>query len=98
MKTIVSDLDGTLLNSAHEISEGNRNAIKKAINKGVKFVIATGRDYDSVHQLAEKNGLECEFVLMNGAEYRDKNGKLIEKIDLDNFAIFKIEDHQIRRE
>ena len=83
IKVIASDMDGTLLNSAHEISEGNRNAIKKAINKGVKFVIATGRDYDSVHQLAEKNGLECEFVLMNGAEYRDKNGKLIEKIDLD---------------
>lgn len=83
IKVIASDMDGTLLNSQHEISEGNRIAIKKAIDNGVKFVIATGRAYDSVHELAIKNGLDCEFVLMNGAEYRDSEGKLIEKIDLD---------------
>lgn len=83
IKVIASDMDGTLLNSAHEISEENRKAIKKAIDNGVKFVIATGRGFDSVHELAAKNGLECEFVLMNGAEYRDSKGNLIEKIDLD---------------
>ena len=39
IKVIASDMDGTLLNSAHEISEGNRNAIKKAINKGVLICV-----------------------------------------------------------
>lgn len=83
IKVIASDMDGTLLNSAHEISEGNKIAIKKAIDKGIKFVIATGRGYDSVKGIAEEAGIKCEYILMNGAEYRDCNGNIIDEIDLD---------------
>ena len=83
IKLIASDMDGTLLNSRHNISNGNVKAIKKAQELGVDFVIATGRDYNGVKNFAEEFNLNCEYILMNGAEYRDKEGKVIEGITLD---------------
>ena len=76
-------MDGTLLNSEHNISKENIEAIKKAQEKGLHFVIATGRDYGGVEFLLKESGIECECVLMNGAEYRDKDGNVIEKINID---------------
>ncbi len=40
---IATDMDGTLLNAAHEISEENIKAIKYAQSQGITVVIATGR-------------------------------------------------------
>ena len=36
IKLIATDMDGTLLNAAHEISEENINAIKYAQSKGLQ--------------------------------------------------------------
>lgn len=40
-KLVAIDLDGTLLNSYGEISSDNKDAIKKAIQKGVIIVLAS---------------------------------------------------------
>lgn len=42
-KLIATDMDGTLLNDSHEITEGNEKAIIDVQKKGVKFVLASGR-------------------------------------------------------
>lgn len=42
-RMIVSDLDGTLLNSKNQISPGNLQAVRKLEEKGVEFVATTGR-------------------------------------------------------
>lgn len=47
-RLIALDLDGTLLNSDKKISLKNLNAIKKAKENGVKFVIITGRERNSL--------------------------------------------------
>lgn len=43
VKLIALDLDGTLLNSAKEISAPNIEAIQEARQKGVEVVLTTGR-------------------------------------------------------
>ncbi len=43
IKLIVSDLDETLVGPDGNVSEENIEAIKKATQKGVKFVPNTGR-------------------------------------------------------
>lgn len=83
IKLIASDMDGTLLNTNHTISEGNIEAIRKAQELGVKFAIITGRSYDSVKPIADEFNLDCEYILMNGAEYRDKDGNILENIAID---------------
>ncbi|MBM6860317.1 HAD family phosphatase, partial [Clostridium saudiense] len=60
IKLIASDMDGTLLNTNHTISEGNIEAIRKAQQLGVKFAIVTGRSYDGVKPIADEFNLDCE--------------------------------------
>ena len=43
IKLLVSDLDGTLLNSKKEISPGNLQALKKCQSKNIIVTVATGR-------------------------------------------------------
>lgn len=83
IKVIASDMDGTLLNEKHEISKENIEAINKAKKAGITFVISTGREYNSVQSFLKSKNIKCQCVLMNGAEYRDENGKIIETINID---------------
>ena len=39
-KLIATDMDGTLLNDSHQVTEKNIEAIRKVQEKGVKFVLA----------------------------------------------------------
>jgi len=43
IKLLALDMDGTLLNEAKEIPQAHIDAIHKAIEKGVKLVLCTGR-------------------------------------------------------
>lgn len=84
IKLIASDMDGTLLNNRHEIDDETVEAIKKAEENGIIFAISTGREYDNVEPFLKKHNIRCQCVLMNGAEYRDENGKIIEEINIGN--------------
>ena len=42
-KMVFSDMDGTLLWKGVRVSVENSAAIRKAVDKGVEFVICTGR-------------------------------------------------------
>ena len=67
IKLIASDMDGTLLNDEGKISERNAAAIRKAVDAGVIFTIATGRMYCSIEPYAEKLGLDVPLIAYNGA-------------------------------
>ena len=43
-KLVVIDLDGTLLNSAGEVSIKNKETIRKAVGKGVVVVLASRKN------------------------------------------------------
>lgn len=92
IKVIASDMDGTLLNSRHEISEENLQAIRKAQELGIHFVIITGREFNSVNSYVKQFNLNCECILMNGAEYRDKHGKVVKTISMDKDQVKEILD------
>jgi hydroxymethylpyrimidine pyrophosphatase-like HAD family hydrolase len=44
-KLIAIDLDGTLLDSAGEVSLKNREALAKAKEKGIEVVLASRKNY-----------------------------------------------------
>lgn len=67
IKLIASDMDDTLLNSSREISPRNEAAIKKAIEAGIIFTLASGRMYCSMQPYAQKLGLDVPLVSYNGA-------------------------------
>lgn len=57
-KILLTDLDETLLTSDKKISSTDRNSIKKIIEAGHKFAIATGRPIYSAKIVAKELGLD----------------------------------------
>lgn len=77
IKLIASDMDGTLLNSDHNIPNDNVELINYAQENGIKFVVATGRAYyEALPPLNEKN-IKCDVISFNGGIVYDKNGHII---------------------
>lgn len=66
-KLVAIDLDGTLLNSYGEVSEKNTQMIRKAMEKGVEVVLASGRPIMSVKNLANEIGCNHYIICGNGA-------------------------------
>lgn len=67
IKLIACDMDGTLLTSDKKISQRTRDAIRKAIEAGKIFLIATGRMFISARPYAESLDLDVPLVTYNGA-------------------------------
>ena len=45
VKWIVTDMDGTLLNSRDEITERTKKALMACQEKGIRLILASGRSY-----------------------------------------------------
>lgn len=74
IKLIATDMDGTLLDKNHEVSKENRDAIIRAQEKGVKFVLASGRPtYGMLHYIKELKMKEYGGYLIsyNGGQIID---------------------------
>ena len=69
---IVSDLDGTLLNSAMELSEKNRDAIKNLSDAGINFVASSGRTFYEVPESIRENPNIRYVIYSNGTAIYDK--------------------------
>ena len=65
-KAVVTDLDGTLLNNNHEVSEYSKKVIRKLVESGYKFYIATGRLEASTREIAESIGVKIPLITVNG--------------------------------
>lgn len=90
IKLIASDMDGTLVSSSHMISESNTNAIKAAQQKGIEFIITTGRSYEDAFPQVTENGIECNYLVMNGSELRNVKGEIIQSLYLEQQLAEKI--------
>lgn len=66
-KLIAIDMDGTMLNSQHQVSERTKAAIKAATEKGVHIVITTGRIFTSAKYYAKLLGITTPIIACNGA-------------------------------
>lgn len=76
IKLFASDMDGTLLNDTHIISERAAKAIKTLQQQGIVFMIATGRDECSARILLEPHDIQCPLICLNGAAMYDEQGQL----------------------
>ena len=92
IKLISSDMDGTLLNSYRQITPINIEAIKKAQENGINFIINTGREYPNARALIEAAGLKCDLICSNGSCAFDKDGNLLFEHEIDKETIHKIFD------
>mgnify|MGYP002622071546 CR=1 FL=1 len=66
-RLLAVDVDGTLVNSNHELTERTRQALLRAKQAGVEIVLATGRRYSRVLPLVEPLELNVPLITASGA-------------------------------
>ena len=79
-KLIALDMDGTLLKEDKTISEKTKEAIKKAKEKGVKVVLASGRPLEGLERYLDELELygEDDYVICyNGSQVQKTKSKKI---------------------
>lgn len=90
IKLIATDMDGTLLNAAHEISQENQEAIKFAQEHGITVVIATGRAFYEANTPVAETDLKVPYICLNGAEVRDETFNIMSTSHLNHSLVSKI--------
>ena len=77
MKCISIDLDGTLLNSQHEISEENVKTLKELHEQGHSIILNTGRAYADVIKLKAVQNMEVPIFCINGSVLYSETRELL---------------------
>ncbi|CAM4080160.1 HAD family hydrolase [Saccharibacillus endophyticus] len=67
-KLLALDMDGTLLNDDHQVSEETAKWIRRAIKEGFHVCLSTGRAAMHALPYAVELGLETPMVTVNGSE------------------------------
>lgn len=83
IKVIASDLDGTLLNDEHAMDKRTVEVIRRAQERGIRFIVATGRNFTQTMEQLEGFDLTCDYVLASGAEVRDERRRLVSRVTMD---------------
>ena len=74
VRLIALDLDGTLLNSAKELSPRNRAALERAAEAGIEIVPSTGRFYRGIPDVVSSLPFVRCAITINGAHVVDLRG------------------------
>jgi Cof subfamily protein (haloacid dehalogenase superfamily) len=83
IKLIAVDLDGTLLNSQHLLTERTEKTLKAAIEKGLEVVLATGKTHASAREIIQKLNLKSLGIYLQGLAIYDGDGHIRHQQTLD---------------
>ena len=77
IKVIASDMDGTLLGDDHKPAPETLAAVKKACDEGIRFMIATGRNFPGAMAELKDAELVCDYIVGSGAEVRNPQQEVV---------------------
>jgi Cof subfamily protein (haloacid dehalogenase superfamily) len=90
-KMICLDIDGTLLNSKHEISKGVKDAINVVANeRNIPVILVSARMPKGITFLQKELGIEQPIICYSGALILDKDNKTLSKEVIDVFNLEEI--------
>ncbi|BBB90881.1 MAG TPA: Cof-type HAD-IIB family hydrolase [Methylomusa anaerophila] len=79
-KLVCIDVDGTLLNKKHKVTERTKETILKAHKLGIHIVISTGRMYTDAEYYSNLIGVKSPVIASNGAFIKDNNKVIYKNI------------------
>lgn len=77
VKAVFSDVDGTLLNSAHRMTPRTREWIHRIVERGIPFVIVSARSPSGLYPILRRNDLNCALISYSGALVMDENRNIL---------------------
>lgn len=97
MKLFVSDLDGTLLNSDHRITEKNKEALRLLSENGYEIALCSGRVLSSVEFIAKEVGVNA-YALGNNAAVISYKGDIIYQKPINKDTLQKLIDYALEHD
>ena len=98
IKVVITDLDGTLLNSDHKISTYTKAIFQELHQQNYLLIVATGRHHLDAQSIVA--GLDCPVYLVtsNGARIHSPEHELLYSIDMESDLVKGIFDLDIDSE
>ncbi len=90
IKLVAIDLDGTLLNSRHELSDRNRSALESAQQRGVVVVFATGKTRHAAEGLIEALDIDAPGIYMQGLITYNADGSVRARIVMERESVSRV--------
>ncbi len=90
MKCVSIDLDGTLLDDQHQISEKNRQVIQQMKDNHIEVILNTGRQYADVIRVAGVAELKLPIFCLNGSMMYSESGELLYETTLAEDLYFEL--------
>lgn len=87
IKVVISDLDGTLLNSEHRISSYTKSIFKELHEQNYLIIVATGRHHLDAMAIIEELGFPVYLVTSNGARIHSPTRELLFAFNLKSEAV-----------
>jgi len=87
IKVVISDLDGTLLNTNHKISEYTKTVFQKLHNENYLIIVATGRHHLDAFPIVESLGCPVYLVTSNGARIHSPAKELLFSFNMKSDSI-----------
>jgi len=87
IKVIISDLDGTLLNSDHSISDYTKSVFQELHNQNYLIIVATGRHHLDAMSIIENLQFPVYLVTSNGARIHSPQKELLYSFDIKGEAV-----------
>ena len=97
-KVIVCDLDGTLLDNEHSLTDFTQSEIKRVSSLGIKVILATGRHYVDVKGVAKQLNLDTCIIGSNGTRAYSGEGEMLIKHNLDPKVIEAVMNYKLPSE
>lgn len=98
IKVVISDLDGTLLNNEHQISEYTKTVFQQLHSENILLIVATGRHHLDALPLVETLGCPVYLISSNGGRIHSPKKELLYTFDIKSDAVKSILDLDINPE
>jgi Cof subfamily protein (haloacid dehalogenase superfamily) len=90
IKVVISDLDGTLLNSDHTISAYTKSVFQELHQQDYLIIVATGRHHMDAMAIIDSLEFPVYLVTSNGARIHSPQKELLYSFDMDSEAVKSI--------
>jgi len=82
-KMVFCDIDGTLIDSAHRISQGTRQKVQELDRAGIPFILVSARMPSGIYSLQRELGIIAPIVCYSGALILNSGGSPVKSIGID---------------
>ncbi|MEG0593506.1 MAG: HAD family hydrolase, partial [Coprobacillus sp.] len=77
IKIVFSDIDGTLLNDQHQITEKTLQSIHLLQEKNIPFVIVSARSPSGIYSILNEYHFMCPIIAYNGGVVLDEKKEIV---------------------